>query len=75
MSGNKMAPARRDEENSKESASASKDMVSRESPADMHLTISARTTIAAGIKLTFSAAITDLKADILVLTEQLTAAQ
>lgn len=57
------------------SQSASEDTVSRASTADFPLTYAAMTNIAADIKSTFSAAITDLKANILVLTEQLSLAE
>lgn len=50
-------------------------MVRGESTAYLPLTFTAMTSIAVDIKFTFSAAITDLKVDILVLTEQLSSAE
>lgn len=78
MAGAKMARAQMQEENDdfdNASLAASEDLVRDPSPPELPLTYAAMMDIAADIKKLFSAAITDLKADILMLTEQMAAGE
>lgn len=70
-----MAPVQREEDLSEDSLSATEDNGRRETRPDHPLTYADMSVFAADIKASFSAAITDLKTNLLVLTEKMATAE